>query len=243
MANEANTDFEDMHEKLKKSTEEIKEITKDGLMSHFIEALEQDEALNFLAYNEFPEIVDNIEEESIQRYRKDHTKEPQSAANKIQFGELTEIKKQDFIQEVKRAPKDVFVILHLFQDYIVHCRLIDECLSSLAKKFINHKFVKIQASRFLSNFRDSDCPAIIIYKNSKVVHEMIACTALLGGNQISEGSIEWILAQKNIWETKFDKNPADLDEKTPSTPERRSSFQNSMDGLRVYSPRLKRNYT
>lgn len=241
MANEVNTSFKDMHETLRISTEEIKEITNDVVMSNFIEALEQDEALNFLAYNEFSEIEDNIEEESIQRYRKNYIKEHQSTADKTQFGALTEIKKQNFIQEVKRAPKDVYVILHLYQNYIVHCRLIDECLSSLAKKFINHKFVRIQATCFISNFHDSDCPAIIIYKNSKVIHEMIACTSLLGGNCISEGSIEWTFAQKNIWETELENNPTD--EIQPRTPERKSSFQNGMDEIRVYSSRMKRKYT
>ncbi|OMJ94881.1 hypothetical protein SteCoe_1910 [Stentor coeruleus] len=243
MANEVNTDFKDIHELLMKSNEENNEITKDEPMSNFNEALEQDEAIDFLAYNEFSEIEDDIEKISDLRYRKEYTQEIQPTVKKVQFGTLIEITKQNFIQEVKRAPKDVYVILHLFQDYIVHCRLIDECLISLAKKFINHKFVKIQATRFLSNFHDSDCPAIIIYKNSKVVHEMIACTSLLGGNCISEGSIEWVFAQKNIWETELEKNPADLGDKTPKTPERRSSFQGDSSEYRGFSSRLKRKCT
>ncbi|OMJ73788.1 hypothetical protein SteCoe_27464 [Stentor coeruleus] len=140
-------------------------------------------------------------------------KEHQKFEEKPEFGTVTEVYRQNIIQEVNNTPKDVFVIIHLYQDYIVHCRLIDECLSKLAMKFVNYKFMRIKATSCLENFRDSNCPALVVCKNSRIVHQMIGCACLLGGIHISEDSIEWVLAQKKVWETDLQENPADFGKK------------------------------
>lgn len=167
-------------------------------------------------------------------------KEFQKCEQKSEFGTVTEAYRQNLIQEVNDTPRDVFIIIHLYQDYIVHCRLIDECLSKLAKKFVNHKFMRIKATSCLESFRDSDCPSLVVCKNSKIIHQMIGCACLLGGIHISEESIEWVLAQKKVWDTDLQKNPADFGRKQcrssnrkatwPVDPESRVNILTSING-------------
>ncbi|OMJ70169.1 hypothetical protein SteCoe_31903 [Stentor coeruleus] len=242
MAYGVTTEWEDIHRKIGNLPEKPKVPTQDEIMSQVIDVVEQAEPLKYLSHDQLIEIQDDLDEDIFEKYRKQRIKELQEVAKKPRFGTVIEISKQDFIQEVNDAPKDVFVIIHLYQDYVPYCRLIDQCMISLARKFINHKFIRIQATRCVENFRDSDCPAIIVYKNSEVTHQMIACAGLLGGNRISEGSIEWVFAQKKIWETELEENPAECIKKKNRDDERRSSDRSDSDDDREYSSNQIRKY-
>ena len=210
MAYGVTTEWEDIHRKLGNLPEKEKVLTADEIMSKVVDAVEQSEPLKYLSHDQLVEMQDDLDEEIFEKYRKERLREMRENALKPKFGRVIEISKQDFIAEVNEAPKDVFVIIHMYQDHIIYCRMIDECLMALSKKFVNHKFVKIQATRGVENFRDSDCPAILGYKNGEVVHQFIACASFLGGNRISADSIEWIFAERKIWQTELEENPLTL---------------------------------
>lgn len=210
MAYGVTTEWEDIHRKLGNFPEKEKEPTQDEIMNDVIDAVEQADPLKYLSYEQLGEMEDNLEEKAFEKYRKDRMDEIREAARKPKFGQVIEISKQNFISEVNEAPKETFVIIHLYQDHIVHCGLIDECMVILARKFINHKFIKIQATRCIENFRDSDCPSILIYKNSEMVKQLIACAGLLGGNKISPDTIEWVFAELKIWDTDLEENPLNM---------------------------------
>ncbi len=50
-----------------------------------------------------------------------------AAADK--FGKLIEINRTSWEQEITNAPKDVFVIIHLYQDYVAECHLLNDVLA------------------------------------------------------------------------------------------------------------------
>jgi thiol-disulfide isomerase/thioredoxin len=241
MAYGVTTEWEDIHRKLGNLPEKPKEKTQDEIMSTIIDAVEQSDPLKYLSHEQLIEMQDDLEEQEFEKYRAQRIKELKEAARKPRFGNVIEISKQDFISEVNQAPTDSYVIIHMFQDYIVHCKLIDQCLDMLAQKFINHKFVRIQATRCVEGFRDSDCPTILVYKNSEVVHQFIACANLLGGNRISCESIEWVFAQNKIWQTDLEENPLNRTQSFVKKP-RKNEDESDSDDDREYSSNQIRKY-
>ena len=241
MAYGVTTEWEDIHRRIGNLPEKPKVKTQEEIMSEVIEAVEQAEPLKYLSYEQLGEMEDDLEEEFFEKYRRDRMNEMIESARKPKFGQVIEISKQDFIAEVNQAPKDTFVIIHLYQEHIVYCRLIDECLRKLARKFINHKFVKIQATRCIENFRDEDCPAILVYKNSEMVQQLIGCAGLFGGANISTDTIEWVLAGLKVWETEIEENPMKRNFNVVKEV-RKNEDESSSDDDREYSSNQIRKY-
>lgn len=67
------------------------------------------------------------------------------------------------------ASKDRFVVLCLYQDYIIESLKLNTILDELAKEYGDIKFVKMVATKCIENFPDDQCPCLIIYKDTKVV--------------------------------------------------------------------------
>lgn len=242
MAWGVSTEWDDIHRRLGNMPEKPKEPTQEEIMSELIEVVEQSDPFKYLSSEQLDEVRDDIDEDIFQKYRKQRLKELQEAAKKPKYGQVIEISKTDFISEVSNAPRDVYVIVHLYQDYILHCKLIDECFSVLCKKFINHKFVKIQATRCIENFRDSDCPAVLIYFNSEVKHQFLGCANYFGGNQISPDSIEWVLAENKIWNTELEESPIKIGKTVKKVYSRRNEDESDSDDDREYMSNQIRKY-
>jgi thioredoxin-like negative regulator of GroEL len=62
------------------------------------------------------------------------------------YGSVIEINREDYIEEVTKASNEVFVVLHMYQDYIEECVLINQLLNEIAKEKPTVKFVKIVAT-------------------------------------------------------------------------------------------------
>ena len=227
-----------IHKKFGTLTDKPKEKPQEEPMNEVLSAVDQKAPRKGLSYDHLKE---DLEDQIFDTYRRDCLNEMIESARKPKFGEVIEISKEDFTTEVSQAPKDTFVIVHLYQEHIVHCKLIDECLKTLARKYINHKFVKIQATMCIENFRDSDCPAILVYRNSEIEHQLIACACLFGGANISANTIEWVLAKLNVWETDLEENP--INKKFKIIKEiRNDEDENSSDDERQYFSRRRKTW-
>jgi thiol-disulfide isomerase/thioredoxin len=242
MAWGVSTEWDDIHRRLGNLPEKPKEPTQEEIMSELIEVVEQSDPFKYLSSEQLEEVKDDIDEDIYQKYRKQRLKELQEAAKRPKYAQVIEISKTQFISEVSEAPKEVFVIVHLYQDYIVHCKLIDEAFSVLCQKFFNHKFVKIQATRCIENFRDSDTPAVLVYLNGEVKHQLLGCAALFGGNQISPDSIEWVLAELKVWNTDLEESPLKRAKTVKKVYARRNEDESDSDDDREYMSNQIRKY-
>ena len=63
------------------------------------------------------------------------------------FGDVVEIVKDDWIREVTESSNTCWVVVHLYQDSVVECGLMDEALTLLAPKFRHVKFLRIRATQ------------------------------------------------------------------------------------------------
>ena len=162
MANHVTTEWEDIHVKLGNYLPREKEETNDEIEKKVIESIQNYDPLDKKTLNDLNEMDDFENDEILKKYKEKRLKELKEFNSKPHFGKLFELRKQDYIQEVTNAPKDVYVILLLYQNYIEDCLVLSKILEKLAQRFILVKFMRIIATDCISsiflifNFKFSD---------------------------------------------------------------------------------------
>lgn len=97
---------------------------------------------------------------------------------------------------MNNAPKDVFVVLHLYQPSIEICNLINEILERVASKHEHIKMLKIIADKCIENYPDHNVPTLIIYKNGQMVKTVARFDKLY--RKITVASVEDLLAKEGL---------------------------------------------
>ena len=64
----------------------------------------------------------------------------------------------------------------------------------LAKKYPTVKFIKAVATQVIENYRDSDVPGLLFYKNDELTGKIIPCGDIMGGKQMNPITVEFVLA-------------------------------------------------
>jgi hypothetical protein len=105
------------------------------------------------------------------------------------FGYVKVINKQEYIREVNEAGEGVDVILHLYQDCVDECVLINQVMDSLAPQFPKIKFLKGIADKIVPNFPNQQLPYLLYYKNGKMQKGVQRLEFKLSIKKITEASI------------------------------------------------------
>lgn len=209
MANHVTTEWEDIHVKLgnylpsevpKESLDKLEEVAR--------EAIENYDPLDHKNLDELDELEDEEDEEVLRKYKEKRLKEMKEFASRPHYGKVREISKQDYVQEVTNAPKGVYVILHLYKDYIMDCKIMDKIFDSLARRFVLVKFLRIEANSCIEGFTDNNAPGVIIYKDGNLIKQMFPANKFFGGaGKMTEAKVEWILGTMKIIKSEVDDDP------------------------------------
>jgi len=207
MAHGVTSEWEDIHVKLGNYEAREKEISQAELTKQAIDHVEQQDPLARKNLEELKEMEDDFEDDFLEQYKKKRMDEIKNLAGKHKYGESREISKQDYVNEVTNAPKDVFVILHLHQDYVeVSCRL-DMIFQQLAKAYPYHKFLRIRADRCIENFPDTKVPAIIVYYNGELKSNIVRLDKEL--KSMTYGNVENFFKTLSVFPKTEDDNNED----------------------------------
>jgi len=187
MAYNVTSEWEDIHVKLGNYVERPKEVTADEIEKIAIEVLEKYDPLANKTVEQLKNLEeDNAEDEKVLKsYMEKRMAEMKEYAAKPKYGHVFELRRQDFVQEVNNAPKDVFVVLHLYQTFNDFSNILGKIFENLANKFPLVKFMRIVATNCIDNYRDSDVPGVIIYKNSTLFKQFIPATDFFGGKKMN----------------------------------------------------------
>jgi len=135
------------------------------------------------------------EEKILREYRARRLHELQSSASRPRFGELTEIRANEFVVEVtspsSHPSTSVVVLLHSVEQSSI-CSIVRHQLESLAKQFPHTKFVSILSSDAIPNYPVTATPTILIYQQQQIQHTIVG-TAELGGKHINKPAIQQTL--------------------------------------------------
>uniref|UniRef100_A0A8D0BDF4 Phosducin like 2 n=1 Tax=Salvator merianae TaxID=96440 RepID=A0A8D0BDF4_SALMN len=159
--------------------------------------------------NQLREAEDEFDEEdmkAVETYRKQRLQELKSLQKRQQYGELKEISGDQYVKEVTNAPKDVWVVIHLYRMSIPMCRVINQHLNLLATKFPETKIVKAAANSCIENYHDSCLPTLFVYKNGEIKGKFIGIREC-GGTQLTVEELEWKLAEVGAVKTDLEENP------------------------------------
>ena len=186
MARGVSTEWEDIHVKLGNYLPRDKEATNDEIEKIAIEAVENYNPLEKKNLEELKELEESDDEdEVIKAYKEKRMKEMKEFASKPKFGKVLELRKQDYIAEVTNAPKDVYVVLLLYQTYVENSNVLSNIFDYLAAKFPLVKFMRIVATNCIEKYNDDDVPGVIIYQNAKLIRQFIPAPYYFGGNHLS----------------------------------------------------------
>lgn len=115
--------------------------------------------------------------------------ELKKAAFTNRFGDVIGIGKDDWIREVTEGSKDCWVVVHLYQDSVVECNIVEEALDELAKKFRNVKFVKIRSTQAIENWPDRNLPTIFAYNEGVLKKQLITLKQVGGKHMKHDGKL------------------------------------------------------
>jgi len=185
MVSGVSTEWEDIHVKLGNYLPREKQTTNDELEKIAIETIESYDPLEKKTLDELKEIEDDEDDEVLKEYREKRMREMIEYAQKVKYGKVIELRKQDYIAEVTNAPKDTYVVLHLYQNYSEPSNILGKIFEFLAQKFPLTKFMKIVATNCVDKYNDNDVPGVIVYKNAQLIRQFMPATYYFGGLHLS----------------------------------------------------------
>lgn len=147
--------------------------------------------------DELDELEDEEDEDFLNHYKQKRMAEIKKLSEKKKFGHVLPISKNEYENEVTKASKESYVLVHLSLQSSLQSRLLSSILIDLASKFPELKICDIPAQRCIENYPESNCPTLIIYHDTNVVKQFITLTQL-GGNATTLKDVETALADLNV---------------------------------------------
>eukprot|EP00744_Colponema_vietnamica_P006926 GILI01010008.1.p1 GENE.GILI01010008.1~~GILI01010008.1.p1 ORF type:complete len:262 (-),score=45.31 GILI01010008.1:48-800(-) len=200
------TEWDDIQRRFGNLPEKEKEITQQELTEMLIAAAEAYDPLANKSLDELNELEDDLDERTLEEYRRKRIAEMQEKAMKARFGDVRHINRADFTQEVNNAGENVWVVLHLYQDTVIECVLLNRILAQLASSHRATKFLKSKSTECIPNYPDSNLPTILIYQNGECVKQIIGA-ADFGGKQMKSDNVEWVLSRFGCVDTDMEEDP------------------------------------
>lgn len=105
-------------------------------------------------------------------YREKRLRELKNQARQQRvFGRLTTISVDEYADEIDEEWANIPVIVHLYDDSIPTCKLLDEHLRGLSNKYSLAKFIRVSAIQLEFDLVES--PAILVYKNGILIANLV----------------------------------------------------------------------
>ncbi len=106
---------------------------------------------------------------------------------KNRFGDYVEIVKDDWVREVTEGSNNSVVVVHLYENSMVECQLVDEALLRLAPQFKYIKFLKIKYTQAIENWPERNLPTLFVYDQGALKTQLITLNSVGGKGMKTEG--------------------------------------------------------
>jgi len=182
------------------------------------EVVQEDEGVDLedLTLDELKELEEDDEfsdTRMLEEYRNRRLKELQQKAVLNRHGEVLEIVKDDWVREVTEGSNSCAVVIHLYENSMVECQLVDEALSRLAPRFKYIKFLKIKYNQAIENWPERNLPTVFVYEKGALKTQLITLNSV-GGKTMKAQDLEWFLAKNGvITDSELDEDPREEDRK------------------------------
>lgn len=137
-------------------------------------------------------LTDQTENE-LELYRQKRILEMKAKAMKNRFQGLTEIVKDEWLKEVTEGSKSCSVVVHLYQNSLIECQLMDEALTSLSNKFKYVKFLRIKYDQAIENWPERNLPTLFVYEKGALKSQLITANSI-GGKQMTSDGKQYLIS-------------------------------------------------
>lgn len=173
------------------------------------EKRQKEKRLEKASLDELDELEDDEEEAVLEKYRKmrlEQLKMQAAAAKRLGNG-LPEISKNQWKDEVTEAAFQSKVVVLLYKPGDEWCALLERQLAIVAERFPHTKFVKIIYTSAISNYPDSQLPALLIYHKNNPIQQIVGLQAYAGGSKMNADDVEWALHIRGVIKSEMEENP------------------------------------
>jgi hypothetical protein len=123
----------------------------------------------------------------LEEYRQKRLNEMKEEIFRARFGDVNEITKDEWVKQVTEASRSCWVVVHLYQDSVIECRLLEESLQILARKFKYIKFLKIKSTQAVENWPERNLPTLFMYNEGELKIQMITINQIGGKSMKPDG--------------------------------------------------------
>ncbi len=131
----------------------------------------------------------NTDSKALEHYRHLRLQQLKEAAIKNRFGEVEEITKDEWVRQVTEASEGCDVVVHLYEDSMIECQIMDDALRSLASRFKYIKFLRIKYNQAIENWPERNLPTVFVYSKGSLKTQIVTLNNL-GGKQTKPASKE-----------------------------------------------------
>eukprot|EP00930_Biecheleria_cincta_P038738 TRINITY_DN26617_c0_g1_i1.p1 TRINITY_DN26617_c0_g1~~TRINITY_DN26617_c0_g1_i1.p1 ORF type:complete len:257 (+),score=51.92 TRINITY_DN26617_c0_g1_i1:25-795(+) len=201
------TEWDDIQRKFGNFAPLKKETPQREIERALVEAAEQLEPLEGASLQELNAGEDDVDEDMLEKYRRQRMAELKAAQKAARFGELLQVTRTNFVREVTDASAGgQWVLVLLYVEASPQCHPIMKPWAEAARRFAAIKFMKGVASEVIPDFPDSCTPTVIVYKDTDCVKQIQGLEEW-GGGRCSVDTVEWVLADIGAVETDLEEDP------------------------------------
>jgi len=116
------------------------------------------------------EELDEDELEFLEKYREARLAQLTGGDSHV-FGSVSLITRSNFIDAVENVPSNVYVVVHIFEEFVPACQLMNEALVELAEMWRHVKIVKMKSHEGTEQIMDTyGLPHLVVYMGGEHVN-------------------------------------------------------------------------
>lgn len=201
------TEWDDIQRKFGNFKPLEREIPQREVERIAVETLEQFNPLEHCNLKELHELEDDINEDTLARYRRERLAELKAQRSAAKFGSVYQVTKCDFVAQVTEASaQGQWVLVLLYVDACYTCHYMMKPWNEAARRFPAIKFLRGVASEVVPDFPDSRTPTVLVYRDKECQKNVVGLDEW-GGKRCSVNCIEWVLAALGVVKTELEHDP------------------------------------
>uniref|UniRef100_A0A0A9VZ40 Phosducin-like protein n=1 Tax=Lygus hesperus TaxID=30085 RepID=A0A0A9VZ40_LYGHE len=140
------------------------------------------------------------DEQFLEEFRKQRMEEMMLASRLPKYGHVFHLNTgEEFLKAIDDEDKSTTVIVHIYEENVKPCKMMNQSLAQLAKQYPNVKFCRMVGSSagMSHSFKIDGIPALIVYKEGNVIGNFVRITDELG-EEFYDGDVENFLIENGI---------------------------------------------
>ncbi|KAI8930197.1 thioredoxin-like protein [Entophlyctis helioformis] len=139
------------------------------------------------------------DDEYIQEYRARRMLQLQVQSVRPRFGVVADLQTADYVSAIDDVDPSVTVVIHLYQQSLDACRLVNTFLDTLATAYPTVKFAKIVSTKADAVFTDDVLPAVLVYEAGALTHTLLRITDEIPG-WAKTGRVSYTEFEEYLWD-------------------------------------------